>query len=505
MLEFLVSEMGFSIFAIEANMPEAYRLNEYVLEGKGDPARLLSGLHFWTWNTEEVLGMIRWMREFNQSGKGRVQFTGFDAQFPAAALENVREFVAKYDATYVPALEKASVMATSANKRAGQDSGRAGAAIGFLPAGEAAGKHLRLSGWIRTEKVGYGAGLMTGSLGPGGKPLASVNLRGAPKGDTPWKRYSVEVDVPREAVTLVFAAMVGGAGAAWFDGLSIELDGKPYSNNSVDFDFEAPGLKGFAARPGPWSVGPDATVAHSGRQSLRIRLEGPSPGPAEKVEPKAATKTWTDVVAYLESARGAYRGRKAETREIDWAVQNARVVLQCLQGQSGEVSRDRSMADNVKWILDRNPGAKIVLWAHNGHVATTEYLGSELMGAHLRRFYGDQMYVFGFAFNQGSFRAVEASRGLHNFDVAAAPSDSLDARLASTGIPIFALDLRRAPVHGPVADWLDRASKTRSIGAVYSEAAPYFLEMKPREWFDGILFIEKTTAARPNPTLTIAQ
>ena len=28
MLEFLASEMGFTIFSIEANMPEAYRLNE---------------------------------------------------------------------------------------------------------------------------------------------------------------------------------------------------------------------------------------------------------------------------------------------------------------------------------------------------------------------------------------------------------------------------------------------------------------------------------------------
>src|SRR4029077_15626620 len=31
MVEFLASQMGFTIFAIEANMPEAYKLNEYVL------------------------------------------------------------------------------------------------------------------------------------------------------------------------------------------------------------------------------------------------------------------------------------------------------------------------------------------------------------------------------------------------------------------------------------------------------------------------------------------
>ena len=78
MLEFLVSEMGFTIFSIEANMPEAYRLNDFVLTGEGDPAKLLRGMYFWTWNTEEVLEMIHWMRKLNQSGKGRVEFTGFD-------------------------------------------------------------------------------------------------------------------------------------------------------------------------------------------------------------------------------------------------------------------------------------------------------------------------------------------------------------------------------------------------------------------------------------------
>jgi erythromycin esterase len=68
LVEYLASERGFTIFSIEANMPEAYRLNEYVLDGKGDPKELISGMYFWTWNTEEVLAMVEWMRRFNQSG-----------------------------------------------------------------------------------------------------------------------------------------------------------------------------------------------------------------------------------------------------------------------------------------------------------------------------------------------------------------------------------------------------------------------------------------------------
>src|SRR5262245_45692034 len=118
MLEFLASEMGFSIFSIEANLPEAYRLNDYVLEGKGDPAQLLRGMYFWTWDTQEVLAMIRWMREFNKSGKGRVQFTGFDMQTPAVAASIVQDFIARYDAPFVTDMDEARKMSETSNANA---------------------------------------------------------------------------------------------------------------------------------------------------------------------------------------------------------------------------------------------------------------------------------------------------------------------------------------------------------------------------------------------------
>jgi erythromycin esterase len=104
--EFLASEMGFTVFAIEASMPEAFRLNDFVLRGEGDPKELLKGMYFWTWNTQEVLDMILWMREFNKSGKGRIEFLGFDMQEPKVAAENVRRFVAKADPEYAKTLEE---------------------------------------------------------------------------------------------------------------------------------------------------------------------------------------------------------------------------------------------------------------------------------------------------------------------------------------------------------------------------------------------------------------
>jgi erythromycin esterase len=113
LMEYLATEMGFNIFAIEANMPEAYRLNDYVLYGRGNPKELLKGMYFWTWNTQEVLDMILWMREFNASGRGQLQFTGFDMQFTAVAIDNVRTFVQKADPAYLGTLDAAYTLAKS--------------------------------------------------------------------------------------------------------------------------------------------------------------------------------------------------------------------------------------------------------------------------------------------------------------------------------------------------------------------------------------------------------
>ena len=92
--------MGFTVFAIEANMPEALDVNNYVLNGIGNSKDVLAGLYFWTWNTQEVLDMLEWMRVFNESKKGRIEFWGFDMQYPNIAIKNTLNFLIKYDQSY---------------------------------------------------------------------------------------------------------------------------------------------------------------------------------------------------------------------------------------------------------------------------------------------------------------------------------------------------------------------------------------------------------------------
>jgi erythromycin esterase-like protein len=494
MLEFLATEMGFTIFSIEANMPEAYRLNDFVLNGTGDPAQLLKGMYFWTWDTEEVLAMIRWMREFNQSGKGRVQFTGFDMQTPQVAVEIVRTFMMRYDQAFAAELSQASALLAGAMGATGGGTAF-GVATGTFPVAAAAGKRIRYSGYIKSEAITRGyAGLWWRVDGASGV-LAFDNMqtRGV-TGTTDWARHEVNLPVDANAKNINFGLLMPGDGTAWFDDLTVELDGQPYTDPAFDFGFESTSPTGFRTGGNGYRIELDSSVAKSGNQSLRMRFNGPPPA-AQSSDAKGAAERWKSIVGHLEAGRAGYRAAGAADRDIDWAIQNARVSLQSLQMRSNEVSRDRSMAENTKWILDQNPNAKIVLWAHNGHVATGGF-PYETMGTALRRMYGPQMIVFGLGFNQGSFQAIaQNAGGLKNFTVPPAQAGTLDAALGAAQIPVFALDLRQAP------DWFRAARGMRQIGAMYPDSAPYAFvaQMVAPDAFDAILFIESTTVARRNP------
>ena len=495
LLEFLASQKGFTIFSIEANMPEAYRLNDFVLNGKGDPKQLLKGMYFWTWDTEEVLDMILWMREFNRSGKGRVEFTGFDMQTPDVAMDAVKSFASLHDRAYATALD--SIYQGVAQTK-NMEQSRPAIATATFPLQLAAGKHITYSGYIKTDAVTQGfAGLWWRVDGEGGKMLAFDNMqnRGV-TGTTPWTRCEISLDVPSNAVNINFGVIHVGKGAAWFDSLEVLVDGKPFVDRSpFDLDFESGKLNGFHNRG---NIALDKSVAHTGKQSLRSSHESPDEAGGKLAAHTLAVK-YQSVVEHLEHSRPEFLRAGLQAEDVDWIIQNAKIVVQYAQLQSGEQSRDQSMAENVEWIADHNPGAKLVLWAHNGHVAYTAGYGT--MGSYLHKKFGKQLVTFGFSFNQGSFRAVETGKSLHDFTVGPAPEGSLDRTLASAGIPLLALDLRQLPLNGPVAQWFAEPHPSRSIGALYGGGQPESWSMSTQRWpeaYDAILFVEKTAAAHGN-------
>lgn len=91
LIEFLATEMGFTILSVEVGMPEAYILNDYVINGNGNPKEIIKNWGFYL-NTQEFLDMIDWMRNFNTNGKGIIQFTGFDTNLMAGSLDILNKY-----------------------------------------------------------------------------------------------------------------------------------------------------------------------------------------------------------------------------------------------------------------------------------------------------------------------------------------------------------------------------------------------------------------------------
>ena len=177
--------------------------------------------------------------------------------------------------------------------------------------------------------------------------------------------------------------------------------------------------------------------------------------------------------------------------------------------ESGTAMRDYYMAENIKRLVEREPpGTRIVVWAHNGHISAGDSGGRyPRMGWHLRRAFGDAYYALGFSFNQGAFQSRDANpkanRALTEFKVGAAPENSLDWYLARSGIRYYVVDFRHTPKPAPVAEWLATPHPMRSVGSIFAAATAnsVFAPTLLKQEFDGVVFFETTTRARPNPSV----
>jgi erythromycin esterase len=168
------------------------------------------------------------------------------------------------------------------------------------------------------------------------------------------------------------------------------------------------------------------------------------------------------------------------------------------RGSSGFDARDRAMADNVGWLLEQTR-AKLVVWAHNGHIANM-LAGLANMGSHLRARYKGDYVNFGFVFGEGSFQAIDftkASRPLTKHTLGPAPAWNASTAFARTGKPLLVLDLRALPRRGAVHDWFAAPHPVRDTGAGFSsEKSMTHLHVLPK-LYDAVIYVDRTTRARP--------
>ncbi|HEX7679667.1 MAG TPA: erythromycin esterase family protein [Thermoanaerobaculia bacterium] len=102
----LIAEKGFKAVAVEADWPDAYRVNRFVrnLSDDAEPVEALSDFKrfpTWMWRNADLLDFVGWLREYNDRMKGNAQKAGFygvDLYSLFSSIEAVISYLDKVDA-----------------------------------------------------------------------------------------------------------------------------------------------------------------------------------------------------------------------------------------------------------------------------------------------------------------------------------------------------------------------------------------------------------------------
>jgi erythromycin esterase len=203
---------------------------------------------------------------------------------------------------------------------------------------------------------------------------------------------------------------------------------------------------------------------------------------------------------------------KDRSREATRGVVFARVMEQWVMANAAEARDPRSeyMANNLEALAAGLPGTKFVFWAHDGHVrgrgrsvptnrATTT---KPAFGEYMRRAYGDQYFALGVEFNEGAYRTRELVEGEPPGDfrvvtVPAAPERSVPWHLSALRMGNLVVNLRGNASHDVVHKWLSAPQVVHDVWWGYLPPENIYAELPLRPYYDGIVFIERTTATRP--------
>jgi erythromycin esterase len=193
--------------------------------------------------------------------------------------------------------------------------------------------------------------------------------------------------------------------------------------------------------------------------------------------------------AHMEANEEIYSSRTSR-REAAWAVHNARIVAQAAGfGVRPLGYRDRCMADNVGWILEQNPEAKVVLWAHNVHVQRDD----NRMGGHLTECFGERYAPIGLLFYEGTYTAAHPVIGLITNVADPALGASVEGVLHKVGSHPFLVDLRKA--ESSSEPWLAETHLTRNIGTVAVDGLEGYAPINPVDQYRALVFFDRTHAS----------
>lgn len=252
----------------------------------------------------------------------------------------------------------------------------------------------------------------------------------------------------------------------------------------------------------------DPTTTREIRESLSDSLPGTDAREFGSLSPVAQAEFDTAIKAIAEAMQKRRKSLIARSSpdEYRWALRNLDVARQLVKGfpitpSSGAgmsawapamAYRDAVMAKNVQWAL-KNEGqrGRLLVFAHDGHVMSSKDDGRRwagvsekppMMGLHLRRVYGDDLYVIAMsaATTSGGFRTAKPLE-----------EDSIESTLARAGLPLMFLDVRMARQNTEALTWLSRPRSM--IANVDAQTL-----ITPSTAVDAFFFVDTLTPAIPS-------
>jgi erythromycin esterase len=164
--------------------------------------------------------------------------------------------------------------------------------------------------------------------------------------------------------------------------------------------------------------------------------------------------------------------------------------------------RDKYMAENTAWLLDYFAGKKVVLWAHNAHIANDPNYRSGSIGHYLLQELPSDYSTVGFMFSKGEFTA----RGFENDQVSALTQhtisdepqkESLNEVFYNASSPTFTVSVSDLQKYTEWNDFFSKDPRYLSIGAVFNnQPEDYYRGFHP-SLYDQIIYFDNTTASQP--------
>ncbi len=375
---YLVEHEGFTVFGLEASMPDCLAMDDFVTTGKGDPAQAVKNQGFWTWSTQEVLDLIKWMRAYNLDPKhgSKLHVVGFDMQSQVSGT------------LYFERKEK---------ELTGDTDSAFWESVSYDP----------LTPDLRTATTTK----MDELIEKIEKQLGSEEARRA--------RFVKRVYFQSERNTwtarlrMLQSAVLPTMQETFADSQKIIDDLKLQSSDAYDGLKFLDEHKNKLVDPKPEEK--SALIANLSKWSMAIRnISSKDKSVVERLGRQASLLDFIGFALADPSEKGT---TFFESNSF----------------------RDRCMAENlVEVSKSLFPSQKVFAWAHNGHIMRSVMPNvAQSMGKFLDQSLGSRYCPIGFVFGSGSFQAINANRKLTVHEVKQPEKDSFDEQLSKMGQSAF--------------------------------------------------------------------